>query len=311
MTKVILTCAMTGGHVISPRYPAQLVYPVSPEQMAADVVRVANAGAAVVHIHARDPVTRQQTRDLAVYQEICERIRSCGVDIVINLTCGHAAYFLPDPDDESHAAPGSDVASVDDRVRHVEVCRPEMCSLDVTTANQVDSGVEFVYLNTPRTLRAMARRLKDAGVKPEIEVFTAGDIVLANQLYDEGLFEEPPLYQFVLGIKWGAPATAASMIYMRDLLPNRRQWAGFGVGALQMPMLAQAVLLGGHARVGLEDNIYLRKGEFATNAQLVERAVALIRLLGGEVATPQEVRSMLKLRCRESAHATTTAGGTT
>jgi uncharacterized protein (DUF849 family) len=303
LRKVILSCALTGGHEINRNYPAHLNYPVTPEDIAADAIRVARLGAAIVHIHARDPRTGLQTRDVAIYREICDRIRASDVDVIINLTCGHAAFFLPDPEDESRAAPGTDVGTVAERIAHIEACLPEICSLDVTTANQVDGGVDFVYLNTPRTLRAMARRFQELGVKPELEVFQAGDIMLANQLHQEGVFDGPPLFQFVLGVKWGAPATPETMIYMRDLLPDGAVWAGFGIAALQMPMAGQAALLGGNVRVGLEDNIYLRKGEFATNAQLVERAVSLIQGLGYEVATSAEAREMLGLRTRAMAAA--------
>jgi uncharacterized protein (DUF849 family) len=298
LKKIILSCALTGGHEIGANYPEHLSYPVTPEQIARDAIAVAQRGAAIVHIHARDPVTRKQTRDITIYQEICDRIRASSTDVLINLTCGHAAFFLPDPDDESRAAPGTDVGTVAERIAHIEACLPDICSLDVTTANQVDGGIDFVYLNTPRTLRAMATRFQQLGVKPEMEVFQAGDIMLANQLVKEGILDAPPLFQFVLGVKWGAPATPETMIYMRDLLPDGATWAGFGIAALQMPMVAQAALLGGNVRVGLEDNLYLRKGEFATNVQLVERAARLIEGMGYELATPAEARAMLRLKDR-------------
>ena len=298
--KVILSAALTGGHDVSPRYPAALNYPITPAQIAADAIAVAKRGAAIVHIHARDPQTGKQTRSIPIYQEICDRIRDSGVDVIINLTCGHAAYFLPDPADESRAAPGSDVGSVDERVAHIESCRPEMCTLDVSTGNQVEGGVDYVYLNTPRTLRAMAERFRAAGVKPELEVFQAGDVLLARHLYEQGVLAGPPLFQFVLGVKWGAPATPQSMIYMRDLLPPEAVWAGFGIAALQMPMVAQAALLGGNVRVGLEDNIYLRQGRFATNAQLVRRAALILNTMGIELATPAEARVILGLTPRQS-----------
>lgn len=298
MTKTIMTCALTGGHDVNPRYPAALDYPITPKRIAEDAIAVARRGAAIVHIHARDPETGRQTRSIPIYREICDRIRDSGTDVVINLTCGHAAFFLPDPEDESRAAPGSDVGSVDERVAHIEACRPEICSLDVTTANQVDGGVDFVYLNTPRTLAAMVERFRAAGVKPEMEVFQAGDILLANDLVARGLIDGPPLFQFVLGVKWGAPATPQTMAYMRDLLPSDAVWAGFGIAALQMPMVAQAALLGGNVRVGLEDNIYLRRGEYATNLQLVERAGSILETMGRELATPAEARAILGIAPR-------------
>lgn len=295
MQKTILTCAITGGHPVSRSYPRELDYPITPKRIAEDAIAVAKLGAAVVHIHARDPRTGLQTRDLGTYREICNRIRDSGVDVLINLTCGHAAYFLPDPDDESRAAPGTDIGDVAERIAHIEECRPDLCSLDMTTANQVEDGVDFVYLNTPRTLRAMALQFEELGVKPELEVFQAGDIMLANQFVEDGIFAAPPLFQFVLGVKWGAPATPETMSYMRSLLPVGSAWAGFGIAAQQLPMAAQAVLLGGNIRVGLEDNIYVRKGQFATNAMLVERAVRLMDCLGVELASPGDARELLKL----------------
>jgi uncharacterized protein (DUF849 family) len=206
------------------------------------------------------------------------------------------ALLLPDPEDESKALPDSDVVGADERTRHLADCLPDIASLDVTTGNQVEAGFEFVYLNTPRTLRAMAKRFRELGVKPELEAFQAGDVLFANQLVAEGLIEGPPLYQFVLGVKWAAPADPSSMTYMKSLLPSGAIWAGFGIGRQQMPMLAQAVLLGGNVRVGLEDNLYLDRGVFATNGKLVERGVRLIQDLGESVATPSQARSMLGLR---------------
>ncbi len=218
------------------------------------------------------------------------------MDIVINLTCGGYARFFPDPEDESKAAPGTNVAPLKVRVRHIEENLPEMCSLDATTANQVDGNDDFVYLNTPRTLRAMAKRFQHLGVKPELEVFQAGDILFVKQMIKEGLISGTPLFQFVLGIKWGAPADPETMLYMRNLLPPGSVWAAFGVSRLQMPMVAQAVLLGGNVRVGLEDNLYLKRGVFATNGQLVERAVRIVECIGKSVASPQEAREMLGLK---------------
>jgi uncharacterized protein (DUF849 family) len=171
-----------------------------------------------------------------------------------------------------------------------------MASIDVTTGNQVEAGFEFVYMNTTRTLRGMAKRYQALGVKPELEAFQMGDVLFANQLVAEGLVDDPPLYQFVLGVKWAAPADSATMMYLRSLLPASAQWAAFGIGRTQMPMAAQAVLLGGNVRVGLEDNLYLERGVFATNGQLVERARRIIEDLGEAVATPAETRSVLRLR---------------
>jgi uncharacterized protein (DUF849 family) len=291
--KTIITCAVTGGMEFNRAHPH---VPITPTQIAAAVVEAANAGAAIAHIHVRDPQTGAGSQDPVLYAEVVRRVRQSGVDIVINLTCGGYARFFPDPEDESKAAPGTNVAPLKVRVRHIEENLPEMCSLDATTANQVDGNDDFVYLNTPRTLRAMAKRFQELGVKPELEVFQAGDILFVNQMIKEGLISGTPLFQFVLGIKWGAPADPETMLYMRNLLPRGSAWAAFGVSRLQMPMVAQAVLLGGNARVGLEDNLYLKRGVFATNGQLVERAVEIVECIGKSVASPQEARAMLGLK---------------
>jgi uncharacterized protein (DUF849 family) len=295
--KVILSCAVTGNAPLNPKYP--YVYPVTPAQICDAVIEAAHAGASIAHIHVRDPKTGHGSRDVALFREVVDRVRSSGVDIVINLTAGMGALLLPDPADESRALPDSDVIDAEERVAHLRDCLPDIASLDVTTGNQVEGSFEFVYLNTTRTLRRMARRFQELGVKPELEAFQAGDVLFANQLVTEGLVDAPALYQLVLGVKWAAPADPASMMYMKSLVPPGASWASFGIGRQQMPMAAQAVLLGGHVRVGLEDNLYLRRGVFATNGQLVERAATLIEHLGESVATPDEARQLLGLRKRQ------------
>lgn len=290
--KIILTCAVTGNAPFNPKHPAM---PVTPAQIAEACMEAASAGASVVHIHVRDPKTGAGSRDPALFKEVVDRIRSAKLDVVINLTCGLGAFFLPDPEQESRGLPESDVIPVAERVLHIEQCLPEIASLDITTGNQVEGSLEFVYLNTTRTLRAMARRFQELRVKPELEVFGPGDLLFGNALLEEGLVDAPPLYQMVLGVKWGAPATAETMIYLRDLLPQGAFWAGFGIGRDQMPMVAQAALLGGNVRVGLEDNLYLKRGVFATNGQLVERATTIIDHLGMSVASPAEARQILQL----------------
>jgi uncharacterized protein (DUF849 family) len=291
--KVILTCAVTGNAPFNPKHPC---FPVTPAQIAGAVMESAHAGASIAHIHVRDPNTGAGSRDPGLFLEVVDRVRQSGTDIVINLTAGLGAFFLPDPEDEGHALPESDVATVAERVRHLEECLPEMASLDITTGNQVEGPMEFVYLNTTRTLRAMAIRFQELGVKPELEVFQAGDIEFGKQLIREGLVDDPPMFQMVLGVLWGAPADPESMIYMRNLLPSGAVWGALGLARMQMPIVAQSILLGGNVRVGLEDNLYLRRGEFATNGQLVERAHTIIECLGHQVATPQETREILKLK---------------
>jgi uncharacterized protein (DUF849 family) len=293
--KVIVTCAVTGNAPFNPKHP---VMPVTPAEIAASCLEAAKAGASIVHIHVRDPATGKGSRDPRLFKEVVDRIRSSGVNIVINLTCGLGAFLMPDPDDESRALPESDVLPAAERMRHLEQCLPEIASLDITTGNQVEGPMEFVYLNTTRTLRAMARRFQELNVKPELEVFSAGDILFGNALVKEGLVAGPPFFQMVLGVLWGAPATAQTMLYQSSLMVPGAVWAAFGIGRDQMPMLAQSALLGGHVRVGLEDNLYLSRGVFATNGQLVERAVAIIENIGMQVATPDEARQILQLKPR-------------
>jgi uncharacterized protein (DUF849 family) len=290
--KVILTCAVTGNAPFNPKHPA---FPVTPAQIAAACIEAAKAGAAIVHVHVRDPRTGEGSRDPQLFKETVDRIRDSQVDVVINLTAGLGGLFLPDPADESRALPQSDVIGVEERVAHLELARPEIASLDITTGNQVEGDLEFVYLNTTRTLRAMAKRFQELNVKPELEVFGVGDVEFGKEMAREGLISGRPLYQFVLGVKWGAPADTRTMLYMKELLPHDAIWAALGIGRLQMPIMAQAALLGGNVRVGLEDNLYLSRGVFATNGQLVERARTILEGLGHELATPKEARQILGL----------------
>jgi uncharacterized protein (DUF849 family) len=291
--KVILTCAVTGNAPFNPQHPSM---PITPVQIADACIEAANAGASVAHIHVRNPQTGGGSRNPKLFKEVVDRVRQSGTDIVLNLTCGLGAFFLPDPDDEKRALPASDVIPVEERVAHLVECLPEIASLDITTGNQVEGKLEFVYLNTTRTLRAMARRFIELGIKPELEVFSAGDILFGKSLIADGLIEGVPLFQMVLGVLWGAPATTETMLYQKSLMPENAQWAAFGIARDEMPMVAQAALLGGNVRVGLEDNLYLSRGVFATNGQLVERARTLIDHLGVSVATPAEARAIMGLR---------------
>ncbi len=291
--KVILTCAVTGNAPFNPKHPC---FPVTPKEIAAAAIEAAKAGASVAHIHVRNPETAEGSRDVKLFREVVSRVREYETDIVINLTAGLGAFFLPDPENEGRALPESDLIGVEERIAHLVDCLPEIASLDVTTGNQVEGSMEFVYLNTTRTLRGMARRFQELGVKPELEAFQAGDVLFANQLVKEGLIDGTPMYQFVLGVLWGAPADPETMLYMRNLLPDNVQWGALGLGRMQFPIVAQSILLGGNVRVGLEDNLYLEKGVFATNGQLVERAVRIIEDLGCDVATPTEAREILQLK---------------
>ncbi len=288
-TEVIVTCAVTGAGDTADKHPG---LPITPEQIATAAIEAAKAGAAVAHIHVRDPETGKSSRDPALFRQVVERVRDSGTDVVINLTAGMGGDFFPSADDPGTGGPGTDMVGPVERLVHVEELLPEICSLDCGTLNFADG----IYINTAEYLRVMAGRIRDCGVKPELEVFDSGHVWLASQLVAEGLVEDPPLFQICLGIPWGAPADTATMKTMRDLLPANAVWAGFGISRMEMPMVAQAVLLGGNVRVGLEDNLYLDRGVLASNAQLVERAVEIIERLGARVLGPEEARAKLGLR---------------
>lgn len=291
--KIVLTCAVTGDGPLNPKFPD---YPVSPRQIAEASLEAADAGASIVHIHARNPQTGMGDRSPDLFREIVERIRERNQSIVINLTTGMGASLIPDPDNEAVALPESDVASGEERLRQVADNLPEICTLDVTTMN-MDGGIadapSCVYMNTPGTLRKMAAQIRRLGVRPELEVFNPGDILLARQLIAEGLIDQPPIFQLCLGVKWSAPADMKTLVYMKDLLPPNAVWGAFGVSRHQMPIVAMTAALGGNCRVGLEDNIYLERGVFATNGKLVERARTIIEAVGAEVASPDDTRRLL------------------
>jgi uncharacterized protein (DUF849 family) len=292
MHKVILTCAVVGENQYNKAHPN---FPITPQQIADAALEAEQAGASCVHLHVRNPKTGEGSRDPDLFLDMAARVRENGVKAVMNITCGGGGIFSPDPADESKAGPDSDIASAEERVKHIEMCKPEVCSLDVCTQNQQDGDKTHVYLNTEYTLRKMAKRFQELGVKPEIEVFAPGDVLLANKMLEEGLFDAPPMFQIVMGTRWGLPATPETLIYMKSLLPKGAVWAAFGIARMQMPMVAQAALLGGNVRVGLEDNLYLSSGVFATNGQLVEKAKSIIEGIGLEVATPDEAREIMGL----------------
>jgi len=286
---VIVTCAVTGAGDTADKHPD---LPITPDQIAAAAIEAAEAGAAVAHIHVRDPETGKGSRDPALFRAVVERVRAAGTDVIINLTAGMGGDFFPDPADPSRGGPGTDMAGPADRLNHVAELRPDICSLDCGSLNFGDG----VYVSTVGMLRTMAARIRDLGVKPEMEVFDTGHVWLANTLVAEGLINDPPLYQICLGIPWGAPAETATMKTLRDLLPANAVWAGFGISRMEMQMVAQAMLLGGHVRVGLEDNLYLKRGVLASNGELVEKAIRIIELLGGRAVSPDEARAKLGLK---------------
>jgi uncharacterized protein (DUF849 family) len=287
--KVIISCAVTGSADTPGRNPA---VPVTPEQIANSAIDAAKAGAAIVHIHVRDPKTTKPSMDAALYREVVERIRASDTDVLINLTTGPGARFTHDDSDPSKPSAESVLKSPEERVRHVIELKPDICSLDMGSLNMGDR----VFVNTPKHLQAMAVAIKDAGVMPELEVFETGHLLLAKRFIENGYVQQPGVFQICLGISWGQPATTEAMAYMRSLLPPDSPWFAFGISLHQFPMVAQTILLGGHPRVGLEDNIYLEKGKLApSNAALVEKAAKIIEILGDYVATAADARQILGL----------------
>ncbi len=291
---VIITCALTGAGDTVRKSPH---VPVTPEQIARNAVEAAAAGAAVVHIHVRDPETGDPSRDPKLYREVVERVKETGTDVVINLTAGMGGDLVIDPDDPLTHLPGTDLVSGLERLPHVEDLLPDICTLDCGSLNFGDGS--NLYVSTPDMLRAGARRIQELGVRPELEIFDTGQLWFAKQLLAEGLLDDPTVFQLCMGIPWGAPADPGVLQSMVNMLPDGARWASFALGRMQMPWVAQSILLGGHVRVGLEDNLYLGKGNKATNAQLVERAVTITESIGARVATPDEARATLGLKPRK------------
>ncbi|AJZ82403.1 MULTISPECIES: 3-keto-5-aminohexanoate cleavage protein [Streptomyces] len=290
---VIITCALTGAGDTVGRSPH---VPVTPEQIARSAVEAAEAGAAVVHIHVRDPETGAPARDPRLYREVVERVKETGTDVVINLTAGMGGDLVIDPENPLAHLPGTDLVSGLDRLPHVEDLLPDICTLDCGSLNFGDGS--NLYVSTPDMLRTGAKRIQELGVRPELEIFDTGQLWFAKQLLAEGLLDDPTVFQLCMGIPWGAPAEPGVLQAMVNMLPEGAQWASFALGRMQMPWVAQSILLGGNVRVGLEDNLYLSRGVKATNGQLVERAVQITELLGANVATPDEARQRLGLKPR-------------
>lgn len=289
MNPTVITCAIT-GNLTRPEQTPHL--PVTPEQIADSALEAARAGAAQVHIHVRDPHTGRPSMEIDLYDEVIRRIRAANREVIINLTTGPGGRYVPSEADPRVAGPGTTLLAPEKRVRHVARLRPDVCSLDLNTMN---AGAEVV-INTPRNVRIMAGVIREAGVKPELEIFDSGDILLARDLIADGTLEGPGMWTFVTGVKYGFDARPETLLYARGLLPAGAFWSAFGVGRHEFPMLAAAFVSGGHVRVGLEDNIYLSRGVLApSNAALVERAARIVQDLGGRVATAGEARDLLGL----------------
>ena len=289
---VIVTCAVTGSGDSVDKHPA---IPVTPKEIASAAIEAAKAGAAIAHIHVREPDSGKPSRRVELYSEVVSRIRESNVDVIINLTTGMGGDLFLGPDEEPmNFSDNTDCVGIMERIKHVEELLPEICSLDCGSFNYAEG--DYVYISTPNMLEQGARRLQEIGVKPELEVFELGHISFAKHLMAQGLLDDPPLFQVCLGIRWAAEASTASFKTMVDALPGGCNWAGFGTSAMEMPMVSKAVLLGGNIRVGLEDNLYLEKGVFASNGQLVERACNIVELMGCSIQTPSEARETLGLK---------------
>ena len=289
-TNVVVTCAVTGAGDTVDKHPA---IPVTPEQIANSAIEAADAGAAIVHLHVRDPKTGKGSRDINLFKETVELVRNSGRNVLINLTAGMGGDLVVDDDNPQVPGEGTDLISAEERMAHVELLRPDIATLDCGTINF--DNANYVYIQTPNMLRAMAARYAEIGVKPEMEVFDLGHLRFANQMVSEGLIKGPAMYQVCLGIPWGAGADSATMTAMVGQLPQDVFWSGFGISRTQMPMVAQAMLLGGNVRVGLDDNLYLERGVPASNATLVEKVVRIIRDLGGQVCDADQARERLGL----------------
>jgi uncharacterized protein (DUF849 family) len=290
--KPVITCAVTGSGDTAGKHPD---LPKSPEEIATAAIEAAKAGAAIAHIHVREPDTGRPTRDVDLYREVVDRIRASDTDVVINLTTGMGGdLFLGPDDDPLNFTEDTDCVGQMERMEHVEALLPEICSMDCGSFNY--GGQNYVYVSTQTMLELGAKRLQDIGVKPELEVFDTGQIWFAKHMIDQGIIDSPPLFQICLGIPWGAPATPGVFQAMANELPEGCNWTGFAIGAMEMPIVAQSLLLGGNVRVGLEDNLYLEKGVLASNAQLVDRARTIVEAMGASVQTPAEARATMGLK---------------
>jgi uncharacterized protein (DUF849 family) len=295
---VIITCAVTGDDTKVQKSP---YCAITPEEIASSAIEAARAGAAIVHIHVRNPETGAFSMETRYYREVVQRIRASEVDVIVNLTCGMGGYICVGSNGLSDTpAPGTDFCSQEDRMRHViDLCdeglyKPDIATLDCGSLNFGDGN--RAYVSTPNYLRRGVAILRDLGVKPELEVFDTGNLWFVKRLIHEELLPAPALIQLCTGIPYGVPADVGHLVAMVNTLPADCVWTSFAISRMQMPWVAQSVLLGGNVRVGLEDNLYLSRGVYASNAQLVERARTIIEALGSRVATAAQARDRLGLR---------------
>ncbi|MEC7809975.1 MAG: 3-keto-5-aminohexanoate cleavage protein [Actinomycetota bacterium] len=289
---VIITCAVTGAGETADKSEH---VPVTPKQIAESALEAANAGAAIVHCHVRDPDTGKGSRNPDYYEEVVDRIRQKDSQVIINLTAGMGGDLVIGPgENPMNFGEGTDLVGAKARLEHVERIRPDICSLDCGSLNFGNSNE--VYVSTPEMLREMTQKVRSLGVRPELEIFDTGNLWFAETMISEGLIDPPFWIQLCLSIPYGTPLDIGILYAMVNRLPAETEFTSFGLGAMQMPMVAQSVMLGGHVRVGLEDNLYLEKGVLASNADLVDKAVKIIELMGASVQSPDEARKTLNLK---------------
>jgi uncharacterized protein (DUF849 family) len=288
--RVVLTAAVTGG-LTRPDKNSKL--PITAEEIADACLESAQAGAAIVHIHVRDPRTGRQTMELGAYRDVVTRIRAKNDAVIINLTTGPGARLDPNESDPARPGPNTNFVPPERRVEHVLALKPDVATLDLNT---MVFGGEAV-INMPRTIRAMAAAIYESGAMPELEFFDSGDIALARDLYEEGVLRTPGMASVVLGVKYGFAATAETLIYARSRVPDGVLWTGFGIGRAAFPMLAQSFILGGNVRIGMEDTVHISRGKLTSgNAELVDKARWIIEALGGALMPPDEARAVLGVR---------------
>ena len=294
--EAFITCAVTGAAAIGERGSP---VPVTPAEIADAAIDAARAGAAIAHIHVRDPASGRGSRDVELYRQVVERVRAADVDVIVNLTAGMGGDLVLGGDETPLPldAAGTDMAGATERLAHVAELLPEICTLDCGSMNFAAGG-DYVMTNTPAVLRAMARAVQALGVRPELEVFDTGHLVMVKELIRDGLIDDPVLIQLCTGIPYGAPSDIPTLMAMVAQLPPGAVFSAFSIGRLQLPYVAMAALAGGNVRVGLEDNIYLSRGELAGNGQLVERAVAILDAMNVRILGPAETRERLGLTKR-------------
>ena len=290
---VFITCAVTGsGNTVNKSDKV----PITPEQIADDCIAAAKAGAAIVHIHVRDPLTGEPSRELKYYQEVVERVREADIDVVINLTAGMGGDLTfgsaeqPFPVDPA----GTDMVGATERLDHVRELRPEICTLDCGTMNFGEG--DYIMVNSPSTLMAMARQVQELGVRPELELFDLGHLMFARSMAEQGLIDDPVMVQLCMGVPWGAGNDLNSLMAFVNNIPDGWTYSAFSIGRQQLPYVAAAALAGGNVRVGLEDNIYLGRGQLATNEDLVKRAVIILEAMNYNLLGPEAVREKLDLK---------------